>query len=167
VQGAASGQPGDVEPESESARHPERGETGSGLLARWDRRNQRIVERQVGDGQRREREWRDAHFRVTTPEGKRLVVWAQPSGYPFRFIDGSGDWPDLILLPLVYLLAKLRHRYQFHGGWSVAVLAPGRWFERRRSLERFPSREEAKTRARLLAEHLGSIPDDPGGLSVM
>ena len=82
-------------------------------------------------------------------------MWAQPSGYPFRFTDGSGDWPDVVLLPVLYVIAALRNRYQFHGGWSVAVLARGRWFERRLALERFPSRDAAKARAAELARILG------------
>lgn len=129
-------------------------ENSKGLLERWDERNQRIVERQIHDGRRRDKEWSATHFNVTTGEGKELTVWAQPSGYPFRFADGGADALDLVILPVMWAVASLRHRYQFRGGWSVAVLTKGRVFERVLRLERLSTEDEAKIRAAQIAEEI-------------
>ena len=126
----------------------------NGLLERWDERNQRIVERQIYDGRRRDEEWSETHFNVTTGDGKELTVWAQPSGYPFRFSDGGADVLDFIILPVKWAVASLRHRYQFRRGWSVAVLTKGRAFERIIRLERFATKDEAKIRAAQIAEEI-------------
>jgi len=126
----------------------------NGLMGRWDERNQRIVERQNRDGLRRDKDRAETHFNVVSVDGKQLTVWAQPSGYPFRFGDGGGDWLDFVILPVMWAVALLRHRYQFRRGWSVAVIAKGRIFEKIIRLERFACKEGAKARAARLADEL-------------
>ncbi len=133
-----------------------RRQKSKGLLERWDERNQRIVERQIRDGRRRDKEWSETHFKVTTGDGKQLTVRAQPSGYPFRFADGGADVLDLVILPVMWAVASLRHRYKFRRGWSVAVLTTGRAFERIIRLERFATKDEAKIRAAQLAEEIAA-----------
>lgn len=125
-----------------------------GLLDRWDKRNQRIVEKQNRDGLRRDRESAETHFTVTSGDGRTLTVWVQPSGYPFRFGDGGADWFDFVYLPVLWTVAILRHRHQFRRGWSVAVITRGRLFEKILRLERFASKDEAKARAAELAHEL-------------
>lgn len=132
----------------------DRREKPKGLLGRWDNRNQRIVERQNRNGLRRDKDRAETHFNVVSADGKPLTVWAQPSGYPFRFGDGGGDWLDFVILPGMWALALLRHRYEFRRGWSVAVIANGRVFEKIIRLERFASKQEAKARAAQLSEEL-------------
>ncbi|MCA1708336.1 MAG: hypothetical protein LC808_35700 [Actinobacteria bacterium] len=134
----------------------QRREKSKGLLERWDERNQRIVERQIRDGRCRDKEWSETHFDITTAHGKQLTVWAQPSGYPFRFADGGADVLALVILPVMWAVASLRHRYQFRRGWSVAVLIKGRAFERIVRLERFPTKDEAKIRAAQIAEEISA-----------
>ncbi len=126
------------------------------MLTRWDERNQRIVERQNRNELQRTRELAELRFHVTLPDGKRLTIWAQPTGYPYRFADGGADALDFVILPVMWAVARLRHHYQFHGGWSVAVLRKGRVFERIVLLERYASKDQATARAALLGDKLGT-----------
>jgi hypothetical protein len=125
-----------------------------GLLGRWDERNQGIVERQNRNGLRRDKDRAETHFNVVSADGTPLQVSAQPSGYPFRFGDGGADALDFGILPVMWAVALLRHRYQFRRGWSVAVITKGRVFEKIILLERFASKQKAKARAAQLSEEL-------------
>jgi hypothetical protein len=121
-----------------------------GLLEAWDARNQRVIEKQKEADRKRSEEWSNSHFVITGTDGTNMTIWAKPSGHPFRFVDGSAT------LSLVFLLiGKIRNKYQYGGGWSVAVLRPGKMLtERLVRLERYSSKEEAQAGAKELANQL-------------
>jgi hypothetical protein len=121
-----------------------------GLLEGWDARNQRIVERQNKGEAERKDEWAKSNFVITGNDGLPVTVQAKPSGYPFRFVDNS------VLLSTAFLLVgRLRNRYQYNGGWSVAVLRPGRVLAQKiLRLERYRSKDEAQAGAKELARRL-------------
>lgn len=97
-----------------------------GFLARWDRRNQRIVERQ------REGTPPESH-RVSTPIGDVVVV-AKPIWLPLNQWS-SGDWPDLIVLAGLALLMSLR-RILRRGQYTVVVHRDVSFIRGRHVLER-------------------------------
>jgi hypothetical protein len=121
-----------------------------GLLEDWDARNQRVIEKQKEADRKRSEEWSNLHFVITGTDRTKMTIWAKPSGHPFRFVDGSAT------LTLVFLLiGKVRNKYQYGGGWSVAVLRPGKIVgERMVRLERYSSKEEAQAGAKELANQL-------------
>jgi hypothetical protein len=129
-----------------------------GLFDRMDARNQRVVERQNQQEHERLAELKKSCFKVSSPDGRTLTILAQPSGHPFRFVEGGADWLDIVILPTMRLIALLRNRYQYHGGWTVAVIKEGRW-GKIQTKERLPSKDAAQVRARDVAVQMGWTED--------
>ena len=120
------------------------GGSDMGLLERWDRRNQGAAEQENRREREGEERWHKLHRTVMTSDGTRLTVEAQPSGYPVRTYDNAEDAIGLVVMFVALPIAWLRHRFQFHGGWNVAVLRPRRfWREKIERIERVPDEASA------------------------
>jgi hypothetical protein len=120
-----------------------------GLLARWDAHNQRVLER----ANERERLQRSEFFSFTDRTGRRVTVEVNSAGYPVRSL---GD-VDLVLLWPRMAIGWLRNRFRYQRGWQVEVLRFRKWggLEKVVQIERFPTRDEARQRALILANQLG------------
>ena len=128
-----------------------------GLLERWDRRNQRAIEEERRRDRARAERAAPSSFDLVLADGTERSLEVQPSGYPFRFGDGSGDAADLIFVPLIWGISALRHRFQYGRGWTVALLRPRRfWFDEIERLERLPDESSARARADELRRQLST-----------
>ena len=129
------------------------------LFARWDQRNQRVLETQNVRGLARLRRASALDVTVTSPSGASYRVVARPSGYPlggFDFFSDSGNIAvDVVVIAVslvVVAVSVARNRLQFRRGWTVAVLdndESGPWWRRVRVASRDRVRSEADAISRV------------------
>ena len=130
------------------------------LFARWDQRNQRVLETQNVRWLARLRRASALDVIVTSPSGPSYRVVARPSGYPlggFDIFAGSGhivvDVVGVVVSLVVVAVSVARNHLQFRRGWTVAVLyndESGPWWRRgARVVSRDRVRSEADAIARV------------------
>ena len=97
--------------------------------------------------------------RVLTRDGQVLSVWAHRSGYLRSLDPGSGSTDAsafllelaiyVLVLPVLAVLRRVRHRLLFKRGWSVGVVRERRFlWPKKVRLERFGTEAEARARTR-------------------